>query len=235
MSTKPLRRSGETRRSILSLGEAFRRCLVLPGMTGEMALGGRAALRHWAERKGAHRFRVLKVDLPRNSVSIVLAAATDDVSAGDQVRLFFPREEGVYVGGGVVQEHWLGDRDQTSVLLVWLPTVRLVQERRHVRVHIPGARAVLTVGGESIESLVLNLSPEGMMIRCASDLAVGWEAGVKLLLPWTKPIELKGRVVWVEEAGGVQTGLAGIRFEGAAEDGQARLRGMCQLYHALNS
>ncbi len=234
MSLRPLRRSPEARKTIVTLADAFRRCLLLPGAVGEMVPGGRSTLRSTGEGASALRFRVLKVDLPRNALVVAIPLEAEAMSPGDQVRLFFAREEGVYVGGGVVQERRWSRPERMPVLEVWLPTLRLVQERRQARVHVPGARAELTVAGRREEALVLNLNAGGMMVRTAAEMAVGEEAEIALHLPWGPALSLRGKVIWVEEVGGVSTGLAGVRFE---EEGEAtaRLRSLCQVWQAMRS
>ncbi len=235
MSIRPLRRSGEARRTIVTLAEAFRRCLLLPGAVGELVTGGRSSLRPPGQGARALRFQVVKVDVPRNGLVVTVPLETEAVAPGDQVRLFFARDEGVYVGGGVVQERLFSRQERVPLLHVWLPTLRLVQERRQARVHVPGARATLTLGGRTAEALVLNLNAGGMMIRTAAELAVGAEAEVSLLLPWSPPLAVRGRVIWVEEVGGVATGLAGVRFEEAEGEVLSRLRSLCQVYQAMRS
>lgn len=110
--------------------------------------------------------------------------------------------------------------------------VRRLEERREVRVAVPGARVTLRGSRLFLDCPVLDLSTGGIQIRHGQELPPGTDVEIVLTVPLLGSFEVGGSVVWTREEG---YGLfrSGIAFDGMPEAVSQDLHHLCQLYAAL--
>lgn len=218
-------------RPVLNLADAFAAALVQPGTLGQMGLGVMSGGRLDPSRSKITEVRVDQVDLLNNTIS-VSSTEPCDCHPGAAVRCAFAGPNGLYVGSGVLQEVWRNEGSWGA--LVWLPSLRLVEEREQVRVKIPGARATCRTSSRVFDCPVLDVSARGMMLFNPGELPPGTPLQIRLHIPWLPPLDIQGVVVWnnVTRAG---SSRAGIKFTRLAPSLQTRLRKLCTFYQALLS
>ncbi len=227
-----LSRRRATAKAILNLADAFAAALVQPGTVGQMGLSAAAGGRLDPASTKISEVRVEQVDLLNNTITV---SSDDpcDCPPGAAVRFAFAGPNGLYVGAGVIQDI---SRQESGVWEagVWLPNLRLVEERQQVRVRIPGARATCRTGSRVFDCPVADVSARGMMLYNPGELPPGTPLQIRLHIPWLPPIDIQGVVVWnnVTRAG---SSRAGVKFTRVAPSLQARLSKLCTFYHALLS
>ncbi|HET7291196.1 MAG TPA: PilZ domain-containing protein [Vicinamibacteria bacterium] len=103
------------------------------------------------------------------------------------------------------------------------------------RVRIPFVqRATVRVGGVPSTAFLIDLAMEGVFVECAEKPSVGDSVAVSFRLPGNAiPVEARGAVAWVHDAGRPPRGFPagfGVRFAEMAEAHRGRLRDYLAAY-----
>ncbi len=178
--------------------------------------------------EGPEVAEVLVADVQPDESKVVLEAVGGD----------FPGEAGPAVLFAVLDgEPWCfeGEVEPSGAgrVLLAVRAITRLEQRKEVRVAIPGARVTLRGEGLYLDCPVLNLSAGGLQIRHGQDLPAGTRVGMLLRVPLLPPLEASGRVVWTHRE---RFGLArsGIVLDDDLPAGVRRdLRQICQFYALL--
>lgn len=216
-------RPGE--RTTIGLAEVAAAGILLPGSAVQVIRGSHPAAR--PDRRAAVfvEARVQEID-PAGARVVVAGDGLGALSGGMKVELGFGRTDGLYLGPAVVAGVDPASAPPRAALRLNL--LRRIEERREQRVALRGARATFWLPGRVCDAAVADLSPDGIGVH--ADLPVGSEVRLRLAVPGSDPLPLRGRVVWNDPA----IGRAGIAFAAVDEGTRERVAFLCLFHRAVS-
>ncbi len=152
------------------------------------------------------------------------------IARNARVRLAFSAPQGLYICAGPVKS---AVTEEGSLRLeIEVSGLNWIEEREHIRVRIPGARATCRTTFRSVDCPVVDISPKGMKVKGLADIPAGTEITIKLAVPLLPITEIIGKVVWTEtDPFGVTQ--SGVQFTQMPLQFRDHLMGMCLLFHAV--
>ncbi len=223
------RRQGGPFRPVLP--EAIAEGLIRPGDTVKVVFGG--AEGDWREGGASPVYdcNLESIDQEGNTLRLACPGVPGRVPHR-RLRLVFAVPKGMIVGNGAVL-HDDRTEDRTGrAITVRVQTFRLMEERRSLRVAIPGLRAICRTPFRIVDCPVVNLGAGGILITWPGEDPPAEAMRIRLDIPPAEALDLAGRVVR-QQPGADGVSRVAIEFVDPPAPVTERLSAVCMLYEAL--